>query len=408
MRTTSEPVDDATRRRIRAEEAALLKRMQSDDIDAFEAFFLRYRTPIYRTAYGLTGDPQAAEEILQDTFARAYQRRHILRPDVSPLPWLHRVALNLCYSRLGRRRVPSEPMGEAVIGLIRDLATEPAEHAEQQELRRIVRDGVANLPPKHQSVVDPLLPARPVAPGDGRAARRPARDGEVAAPLRAALAAHPARGRSPLRRRLRRDRDARRGPGGGRPMMGRSTGCSTHRAALAAFAERSERGPEIAAAFDHLERCRRCEADLTETLLAVHAVRRAPRRGADRGSAPRRLGPPAPAGAATGRRRLASPLVAGRRRARCRARRGPDRADRGRLHARGHGSRAGTGRGRPPGADRARPDRRISVPESYPGRPPAQPTTVPEVVPPAYWLGPDGLGRVSAPVRVEIPPERAD
>ena len=72
---------------------------------------------------------------------------------MSPLPWLHRVALNLCYSRLGRRRLPSEPMGDAVIGLVRDLATEPAEHAEQQELRRIVRDGVANLPPKHQSVV---------------------------------------------------------------------------------------------------------------------------------------------------------------------------------------------------------------------------------------------------------------
>ena len=151
--TTSEPIEDATRRRIRAEEAELLRRMQADDIDAFEAFFVRYRTPIYRTAYGLTGDPQAAEEILQDTFARAYQRRHILRPDVSPLPWLHRVALNLCYSRLGRRRLPSEPMGDAVIGLVRDLATEPAEHAEQQELRRIVRDGVANLPPKHQSVV---------------------------------------------------------------------------------------------------------------------------------------------------------------------------------------------------------------------------------------------------------------
>jgi RNA polymerase sigma-70 factor (ECF subfamily) len=151
--TTSEPIEDPNRSRIRAEEAALLKRMQADDIDAFAAFFQRYRTPIYRTAYGLTGDPQAAEEILQDTFARAYQRRHILRPDVSPLPWLHRVALNLCYSRLGRRRLASEPMGEAVIGLVRDLAAEPAEHAEQQELRRIVRDGVAHLPPKHQSVV---------------------------------------------------------------------------------------------------------------------------------------------------------------------------------------------------------------------------------------------------------------
>ena len=177
--------------------------MQSDDIDAFEAFFRRYRTPIYRTAYGLTGDPQAAEEILQDTFARAYQRRHILRPDVSPLPWLHRVALNLCYSRLGRRRLPSEPMGEAVIGLIRDLATEPAEHAEQQELRRIVRDGVADLPPKHQSVVilyylHGLSLQETAELLDVRLGH-----GEVASPLRAALAAHSARGRSPLRRGVR-------------------------------------------------------------------------------------------------------------------------------------------------------------------------------------------------------------
>ena len=44
-------------------------------------------------------------------------------------------------------------MEDSVVGLVRDLATEPAEHAEQQELRRIVRDGVAHLPEKHQSVV---------------------------------------------------------------------------------------------------------------------------------------------------------------------------------------------------------------------------------------------------------------
>jgi len=127
--------------------------MQADHLDAFEAFFQRYRTSVYRTAYGLTGDPQAAEEVLQDTFVRAWRRRHVLRPGVSPLPWLHRVAVNLCYSRLGRRRLPSEPIGETVVGLVRDLAIEPAEHAEQQELRRIVRDGVAHLPLKHQSVV---------------------------------------------------------------------------------------------------------------------------------------------------------------------------------------------------------------------------------------------------------------
>lgn len=136
----------------RSPDLELVRRMQADDLDAFEAFFVRYRTPIYRTAYGLTGDPQAAEEVLQDTFQRAWQRRMTLHVDVSPLPWLHRVALNLCYSRLGRRRLPSEPIGEGHAE-VRDGAVEPAERAERRELRGIVRDGVAALSPKHQSVV---------------------------------------------------------------------------------------------------------------------------------------------------------------------------------------------------------------------------------------------------------------
>jgi RNA polymerase sigma-70 factor, ECF subfamily len=127
--------------------------MQADDLDAFEAFFGRHRTLIYRTAYGLTGDRQAAEEVLQDTFARAYAHRATLQPDLSPVPWLHRVALNLCYSRLDKRRLKAEPIAESTAGQLRDAAIEPAEQAEQQELRQIVREGIAALPAKHQSVV---------------------------------------------------------------------------------------------------------------------------------------------------------------------------------------------------------------------------------------------------------------
>ena len=138
---------------VRETDDALIRRMQADDLDAFEALFLRHRGAIYRTAYGLTGDRHAAEEVLQDTFARAYERRAILHTDVSPLPWLHRVAINLCYSRLGRRRLPAGPIEEAAVRLMRDGAVEPAERAERRELRQIVQEGIASLPPKHQSVV---------------------------------------------------------------------------------------------------------------------------------------------------------------------------------------------------------------------------------------------------------------
>ncbi len=130
----------------------LVRLMQADDLDAFEVFFARHRGLIERTAYALIGDRQAAEEVLQDTFLRAYRHRASLRTDISPVPWLYRVALNLCYSRLARRRLTEEPIGETTAEL-RDHTPEPADLVEREELRRAIRRGVAALPEKHRLVI---------------------------------------------------------------------------------------------------------------------------------------------------------------------------------------------------------------------------------------------------------------
>lgn len=152
-RTTSDSARGVTSTDAARIDAELLRRVQADDLDAFEEFFARYRGPVYRTAYGLIGDPQAAEEVLQDTFVRAFQRRQTLRLDVSPLPWLHRVTLNLCYSRLSRRRIDAKSIDAAAEGSVPDDRPLPADHAERSELRMIVRAGIAALPEKHRSVV---------------------------------------------------------------------------------------------------------------------------------------------------------------------------------------------------------------------------------------------------------------
>ena len=149
--TTDQP--DGAGRRPDAAESALLRRIGEDDLDAFEAFFERYRGPIFATAYALLGERQAAEEVLQDTFAKAYQWRRRLHPDASPSPWLHRVALNFCYTRLSRRRLPWEPITEVMAHILFDHAAQPADRAELAELREIVRDGIASLPAKHQAVI---------------------------------------------------------------------------------------------------------------------------------------------------------------------------------------------------------------------------------------------------------------
>jgi RNA polymerase sigma-70 factor (ECF subfamily) len=130
----------------------LVRRLQADDLHAFEALFNRHRAFIYRTAYGLTGDRDAAEEVLQDTFVRAYRHRAALHRDRSPLPWLHRVALNLCYSRLVRKRLPVEPIAASAYALS-DGSGEPHAWAERRELAHSLGKGIASLPPGQQSVV---------------------------------------------------------------------------------------------------------------------------------------------------------------------------------------------------------------------------------------------------------------
>jgi RNA polymerase sigma-70 factor (ECF subfamily) len=131
----------------------LVERMQADDLDAFEEFFKTYQRPIYATALAITRDPFLAEEVLQDCFVKAYRVRERLDPSRSPLPWLQRVAINLCYSRVSRRRVLPEPLTNLITNLVVDLAQRPDQVVESREVLEVLQRGIDALPPKQQTAI---------------------------------------------------------------------------------------------------------------------------------------------------------------------------------------------------------------------------------------------------------------
>ena len=131
----------------------LVARMRSGDPDAFEEFFNAYERPVYITALAITRDPFMAEEILQDCFVKAYRARHRLRTDRSPLPWLHRVATNLCYSRIARRRMLMEPITSLISNLVADLTSRPDQVVESREIIEVLQRAIDTLPPKQQTAV---------------------------------------------------------------------------------------------------------------------------------------------------------------------------------------------------------------------------------------------------------------
>jgi RNA polymerase sigma factor (sigma-70 family) len=131
----------------------LIRRMQAGDLDAFEEFFNTYKRPVYTTALAITRDPFLAEEVLQDCFVKAYRVRERLQPDRSPLPWLQRVTINMCYSRVSRRKSLAEPITNLITNLVVDLQQRPDQIAESREIIDVLQRGIDALPPKQQTAV---------------------------------------------------------------------------------------------------------------------------------------------------------------------------------------------------------------------------------------------------------------
>jgi RNA polymerase sigma-70 factor (ECF subfamily) len=122
------------------------------DEGAFDALFYRYRDGIYRLSLAITKDPHAAEEIVVDTFARAYRALARLEPDDTLRPWLYRVAINESYDRRPRVAAPAS-LDDAADEVAAGEERSPSALAEREELRRVVLAAIDTLDQKHRTVV---------------------------------------------------------------------------------------------------------------------------------------------------------------------------------------------------------------------------------------------------------------
>ncbi len=73
---------------------AVIDRILSGDRDAFGILIARYSDPLYRHAVGMTGSPDDAADILQNSFIKAYQHLGEVRGRFDA--WVFRIVANGC------------------------------------------------------------------------------------------------------------------------------------------------------------------------------------------------------------------------------------------------------------------------------------------------------------------------
>jgi RNA polymerase sigma-70 factor (ECF subfamily) len=74
--------------------------------EVFAHIYNRYYSRTYRLAYGMTGKREAAEDLAQEIFMRAFQKLGLFKGESSFSTWFYRLSLNHClnHCRSERRR----------------------------------------------------------------------------------------------------------------------------------------------------------------------------------------------------------------------------------------------------------------------------------------------------------------
>lgn len=88
----------------------LVERVQAGDKRAFDVLVSKYQRRLMRLVSRLVHDPAEAEDVVQETFIKAYRALHYFRGDAAFYTWLYRIAINTAKNYLltqGRRAATS-------------------------------------------------------------------------------------------------------------------------------------------------------------------------------------------------------------------------------------------------------------------------------------------------------------
>ena len=130
-----------------ADERAWILDAQRGDQSAFGQLVKRHQRRAYAVARAIVLNHEDAEDAVQEAFLHAYRALDRFRPDQAFGAWLHRIVANAALDLTRRRKVrEADELPETVASPFRDPA-------ESDDLRKRLRDALAELPPRQRAVI---------------------------------------------------------------------------------------------------------------------------------------------------------------------------------------------------------------------------------------------------------------
>lgn len=142
------------------DELPLVQRARSGDDGAFSGLISRYERKIFRLAKHITQNDEDAEDVLQETFLKAYEHLAEFQGNSKFYTWIVRIAVNESLMKLRKRKSDrtvsldeSIDTGEETV--VREIAVwedSPEDRYSQEELRDILEKAIDSLRPSFRTV----------------------------------------------------------------------------------------------------------------------------------------------------------------------------------------------------------------------------------------------------------------
>jgi RNA polymerase sigma-70 factor (ECF subfamily) len=141
---------------MEGQEAAAVKRVLAGERDAFRVIVELHSRTLFRLAYRMMANEQDANDVVQETFLRAYAKLNHFKFEASLRTWLCRIAYHHCIDSLKNRKrdaivpVPVEDFDSTPLEPVSGTP-DPERLVLSSEVRQKVQSAMATLSPRERA-----------------------------------------------------------------------------------------------------------------------------------------------------------------------------------------------------------------------------------------------------------------
>jgi RNA polymerase sigma-70 factor (ECF subfamily) len=133
-------------------DAELVVRLQNHEVSAFDSLYWKYHGAVYRNIFKFVKDDVVTEDILQDVFARLWEKRQDIEPDQSVSGWLFVISFNMCVSFV-RKKLREQAFHKNIFQTDADDAIAIERKNIDEEQYHLLEQAISTLSPKKRTIV---------------------------------------------------------------------------------------------------------------------------------------------------------------------------------------------------------------------------------------------------------------